>query len=98
MFNKLDNLYDRNPKEYWSVFKDLKQFCEETKINPISPKKWIAHFSNLMNKVQSGNNNNINMKYVKDTIDNRDTTFSDLARCSGPSKVVILSSRGIFCS
>ncbi len=50
IFDMLDNLHQNNPKAFWDLYDDLCTDSQATSTNPISPKKWLDHFSTLMNK------------------------------------------------
>jgi hypothetical protein len=50
LITKLDNLYDNNPAEYWSLVKDLKEEGQEDDpAGKISSDVWVKHFTNLFN-------------------------------------------------
>ena len=47
MIEKIEKLYDKDPKSYWKLLENLKS--EETVITepPVSASEWMDHFSNL---------------------------------------------------
>ena len=47
---KLRTLQNSNPKKFWDLFKNLKEYDKQVKSNPIPTSKWVSHFSGLMNK------------------------------------------------
>ena len=49
IFDRLDKLKSDNPQAFWELYEEL---CEKKQVadNPISPKQWWSHFTNLMNR------------------------------------------------
>ena len=50
IFDMLDNMQENNPKAFWNLYDDLCSSSQTDSTNPISPKKWLDHFSTLMNR------------------------------------------------
>ncbi|MES9993748.1 MAG: reverse transcriptase family protein [Candidatus Thiodiazotropha sp.] len=50
ILDQLNDVSERNPKEYWRLVRDLKELeNQSSKTNsPISPEEWIRHFSELL--------------------------------------------------
>ena len=47
MIEKLENMSNRNPKEYWSVLDELRNTEREEKPEVIDESEWLAHYSKL---------------------------------------------------
>ena len=62
LYNKLENLNEENPKEYWSLFEKLKDCQNDSNTReecPIDDKEWIDHYTKLFGPRQ----------YDKDIVD-----------------------------
>jgi exonuclease III len=54
MINKLNDLHDRSPKEYWKLLNRLKQGdATHDKTRQIDPSTWLSHFKHLNKKSPS---------------------------------------------
>ena len=49
MVNHLINLEKGNPKEFWKVFRQIRDLDATYKENPIDPAEWVSHFKALLN-------------------------------------------------
>ena len=75
--HSLENLQQRNPKQFWDIYNDLKELDKPRPPNPIPAEEWIAHFNKLLNKAQSVDPSFESM--IENYIDtNKHNVFNDL--------------------
>lgn len=77
LYNRLENLSEENPKEYWTLFEKLKN-CHNYNENeecPIDDKDWIKHYTKLFGPRQ----------YDKDRIDEINREINELIELNDSS-------------
>ena len=47
LIEKLDNLHENNPKEYWKLFNSLKNYSFDSPESQITNEEWVKHFKTL---------------------------------------------------
>ena len=50
IWNSMENLKCRDPKQFWKLFNELKDLDQQQKSNPLPADQWVEHFSSLLNK------------------------------------------------
>ena len=77
IWSSLNECQNKNPKQFWKLFSELKGLDEKYKNNPIPMKDWVEHFTALLNKSLKPNpelDNEISA-YIKL---NRNSIFNEL--------------------
>ncbi len=71
LYNRLVNMSENNPKEYWELFNELKKSNDDINVNdqdcPIKDEEWIKHYKDLLGPQKM---DHIRTKLVRDEINN----------------------------
>ena len=66
MLEKIQNLSDRNPNEFWKLVNTIKTNKSSGTCNEISPTEWFDYFENLNRFNEHGGKNSHEVQIVKD--------------------------------
>ena len=70
LYERLVNISESNPKEYWEMFNELKKCHDDVDINsqgcPIKDEEWIKHYKNLLGPQKMDDSR---LRFVRDQID-----------------------------
>ena len=81
LYDRLVNLSNDSPKEYWDLFNELKNFNGDSNINkqdcPIKDEEWIKHYTDLLGPKKLDESR---IRYIRDQIENilQEPYFSEL--------------------